>query len=54
MSSASLSSNCITKLRDYLDTKTTERLIHAFVSSKYDYCNSLLYAQSRCEISRFF
>ena len=33
----------ICKIRRYLDGKATEILIHAFVSSKLDYCNSLLY-----------
>ena len=33
----------ICKIRRYLDGKSTEILIHAFVSSKLDYCNSLLY-----------
>ena len=33
----------ICKIRRYLDGKSTEIQIHAFVSSKLDYCNSLLY-----------
>ena len=33
----------ICKSRRYLDGKSTEILIYAFVSSKCDYCNSLLY-----------
>ena len=39
--SASLSVNRIAKLRDYLATRTTERLIHALVSNKFDCCNTL-------------
>ena len=31
----------IGKLRRYLDQSTTERLVHAFVTSHLDYCNSL-------------
>ena len=33
----------ISKIRKYLTEETTEILVHAFVSSKLDYCNSLLY-----------
>ena len=50
--SASLSITPTSKLRNYLDVKTTERLIHAFVSSKLDYCNSLLYGLPSREIAR--
>ena len=50
---ASLSITRISKLRKYLDLKTTERLIHAFVISKLDYCNSLLCGMPSHEIARF-
>ena len=33
----------IWRIRKYLSTQTTEILIHAFVTSKLDHCNSLLY-----------
>ena len=33
----------ISRIRKFLSSKTTEILVHAFVSSKLDYCNSLLY-----------
>ena len=33
----------ISHIRKYLSTQTTEILIHAFVTSKLDHCNSLLY-----------
>ena len=33
----------ISKIRKYLSPSTTEIIIHAFVSSKLDYCNALLY-----------
>ena len=32
----------IGKIRKYLDESSTETLIHAFVTSKLDYCNALL------------
>ena len=33
----------ISKIRKFLSKESTEILIHAFVSSKLDHCNSLLY-----------
>ena len=33
----------ISRIRKYLSTQTTEIPIHAFVTSKLDHCNSLLY-----------
>ena len=33
----------ISLIRKFLSSKTTEILVNAFVSSKLDYCNSLLY-----------
>ena len=33
----------ISRIRKFLSTQTTEILIHAFVTSKLDHCNSLLY-----------
>ena len=33
----------ISRIRKYLSTQTTEILIHAFLTSKLDHCNSLLY-----------
>ena len=32
----------IAKIRDFLDRALTEQLVHALVTSKLDYCNSLL------------
>ena len=40
--SASYGIHKIGKIRKYLDKPATERLIHAFVTSHLDYCNSLL------------
>ena len=31
------------KIRKYINTATAEVLVHSFVSSKLDFCNSLLY-----------
>ena len=33
----------IKRIRKYLSKETTEKLVHAFFSSRIDYCNSLLY-----------
>ena len=33
----------ICKIRKFLNTETTKSLVHAFITSKVDYCNSLLY-----------
>lgn len=33
----------ITETRKYLTREATEMVVHAFVTSKLDYCNSLLY-----------
>ena len=43
----------ISKIREFLKTETTKTLVHAFVISKVDYCNSLLYGvpKLRCENS---
>ena len=34
---------CIGKIRKYLDKPTTEKMINSAVTSRLDYCNSLLY-----------
>ena len=41
----------ISKIRKYLTEETKEILVHAFVSSKLDYCNSLLYGHPKHMIS---
>ena len=33
----------IARIRKFISLKTTETLVHAFVNSKLDYCNSLAY-----------
>ena len=42
-SGASFALRNIGKIRKHLDRATTERLVHAFVSSRLDKCNSLLF-----------
>src|SRR3981189_3365700 len=40
------------KLRKFLDKDTTAMLTHAFVTSRLDYCNSLLHGISKSLITR--
>ena len=42
----------IRKIRKYLDNHSTERLIHAFISSRIDNCNSLFYGLPAAEIAK--
>ena len=42
----------IGKIRKYLDKSTTERLINASVTSRLDFCNSLLYGANKGEIHK--
>ena len=44
----------ISRIRKYLSTQTTEILIYAFVTSKLDHCNSLLYNVPRNVIIKVF
>ena len=50
--SAAMAIYKIGKILKYLDLKTTERLIHAFVTSRLDYCNCLLYGLPQYELSK--
>ena len=50
--SASRSIHQIGKIRNFLSRSATERLIHAFVSSKLDYCNSILLGLSSYELEK--
>ena len=51
-SSASFALRNNGKIRKHLDRATTERLVHAFVSSRLDNCNSLLFGLPLCQIER--
>ena len=42
----------IGKIRNLLDQRSTEKLIHAFITSRLDYCNSLLYNLPAFEIRK--
>ena len=42
----------IGKIRKYLDESSTETLIHAFVTSKLDYCNTLLNGLPKYQANR--
>ena len=40
------------KIRNYLDQPNAEKLVHAFVTSKLDFCNSLLYGLSKKQVEK--
>ena len=42
----------ISYIRKYLSSTTTDILVHAFVSSKLDYCNSLLYGLPNYQVKK--
>ena len=42
----------IGRIRRLLDRRTTEKLIHAFITSRLDYCNSVLYGIDAQHIAR--
>ena len=50
--SAFLSIRNIGRIRKYLDQETCEKLVHAFITSKLDSCNSLLAGLPDTEISK--
>ena len=50
--SASLALRNIGRVRKYLNQANTERLVHAFISSRLDYCDSLLYGLPTKEINK--
>ena len=49
---ASLAIRNMGRIRKYLDQPSTERLVHAFVTSKLDYCNSVLYGLPAKQLSK--
>jgi len=51
-SSAYLALYSIGKIRRYLDLQTTEKLVHAFISSRLDLCNSLLYGLPNFQLDK--
>ena len=40
------------KIRKYLNQESTERMAHAFIMSKLDYCNSLMYVLPNSQIQK--
>ena len=42
----------IAKVTRFLSKQDTERVVHAFISSKLDYCNGLLYGLPSCQINK--
>ncbi|XP_070550603.1 uncharacterized protein [Ptychodera flava] len=42
----------IGKIRPLLDKPTTEKMVHAFITSQLDYCNSLLYGVNKTQLDR--
>ena len=42
----------IRHIRKYLSREYTERLVHAFIASRLDYCNGLLYGAPECPIKK--
>ena len=42
----------IAKIRRYLSQSTTETIVHAYITSRLDYCNALLYGLPKYLISR--
>ena len=42
----------IANIRKYINVTTAEALVHAFVNSKLDFCNSLLYGLPKYEINK--
>ena len=50
--SGSLSLHELSKIRKFISQKDTERVVHAFISSKLDYCNGLFYGLPSSEIQK--
>ena len=43
----------LSKIRSCLNQSTTEKLVHAFITSRLDYCNSILYGCQRTKLKNF-
>ena len=41
-----------TRIRKFLTSKSTEMLVHAFISFKLDYCNSLFYGVPKFQLQK--
>ena len=50
--SGSLSLHQIGKIRKFITQEYAERIVHAFVSSKLDYCNGILYSLQQNQIQK--
>lgn len=50
--SANFQINNIYSIRKYLDPSTIETLVHAFITSRMDYCNSLLFGITKQNLKR--
>ena len=48
----SLAIRDIGKIRNYLDRPTAEKRVHAFVTSKIDFCSSLLFELSKRQLDK--
>ena len=42
----------IKHIRKYLNRNITEKIVHALITSKLDYCNSLLFGLSNCKLQK--
>ena len=51
-STAHLHLHSIGKIRSYLTKSSTERIVHALITSRLDYCNSLLYGLPASKLNR--